>query len=132
MRAQLRPEPLVAAGLAAGTFATASVDVSDGFLRDLDHLCEASGCGAEVDVSDLPIDAAVRAADVELALSGGEDYALLFAARARSAARLVAAVRRTRSPARIAGRFVKGRGILLRESGVPRPLPPRLGWDHLE
>jgi len=132
VRAQLRPEPLVAAGLAAGTFASASVDVCDGFLRDLDHLCDASGCGAEVELSDLPVDAAVRTADIELALSGGEDYALLFAAPARSAARLLAALKRTRTLARISGRFVKGRGIRLLEHGAPRQLPPHLGWDHLE
>ncbi|HWE24264.1 MAG TPA: thiamine-phosphate kinase [Myxococcales bacterium] len=130
--AQLRPEPLVAAGLAATGLAAAAVDVSDGFLRDLGHLCEASGCGAEVDVDDLPIDAAVRATDIELALSGGEDYALLFAARPQSASRLVAALNKTRTPARVAGRFVKGRGIRLSQGGSPRALPPRLGWDHLE
>ena len=132
VRAQLRPEPLVAAGLAATGLAAAAVDVSDGFLRDLDHLCEASGCGAEVEVSDLPVDAAVRSADLELALAGGEDYALLFATRARSAARLVAALRRTRTAARVVGRFVKARGIHLRDGGAPRPLPSHLGWDHLD
>jgi thiamine-monophosphate kinase len=132
IRAQLRPEPLVAAGVAATGLAAAAVDVSDGFLRDLGHLCEASSCGAEVDVEDLPIDASVRDADVELALTGGEDYALLFAARASATARLVAAVRKTRVPVRVAGRFVKARGIRLRDRGTPRALPPRLGWDHLE
>jgi thiamine-monophosphate kinase len=132
IRAQLRPDPLVAAGLAAERLAVAAVDVSDGFLRDLNHLCEASGCGVEVDLRDLPIETSVRAADVELALSGGEDYALLFATRSKSAARLVSAVRKTRAPARIAGRFVKGRGIRLLDGGAPRPLPAHLGWDHLE
>jgi thiamine-monophosphate kinase len=132
IRAQLRPEPLVAAGLAATPLAAAAVDVSDGFLRDLDHLCEASSCGAEVELQDLPIDAAVRAAGVELALSGGEDYALLFAARAQSASKLVARLRKSRIPARVAGRFVKARGIRLHDHGTLRPLPPRLGWDHLD
>ncbi|HWE25477.1 MAG TPA: thiamine-phosphate kinase, partial [Myxococcales bacterium] len=66
------------------------------------------------------------------ALSGGEDYALLFAARPQSASRLVAALKKTRTPARVAGRFVKGRGIRLWQGGSPRALPPRLGWDHLE
>jgi thiamine-monophosphate kinase len=132
IRAQLRPDPLVAAGLAAGDLAVAAVDVSDGFLRDLNHLCEASRCGVEVELGDLPIESALRAADVDLALSGGEDYALLFATRTKSAPRLVSAVRKTRAPARIAGRFVKGRGIRLLDGGAPRPLPAHLGWDHLE
>jgi thiamine-monophosphate kinase len=131
IRAQLRPEPLLAAGLAAGRRAAAAVDVSDGFLRDLGHLCEASRCGCEVELSDLPIDAAVRDAGIELALGGGEDYALLFAARPRDAQRLVTAIRGTKAPARIAGEFVKGRGIRLLQGGAPQPLPPNLGWDHL-
>jgi thiamine-monophosphate kinase len=131
IRAQLRPEPLLAAGLAARRLAAAAVDVSDGFLRDLGHLCEASRCGSEVELSDLPVDGDVRASGIDLALAGGEDYALLFAARPRDADRLVAAIRRTKTEARIAGQFVKGRGIRLFENGAPRPLPPDLGFDHL-
>jgi len=131
IRAQLRPEPLLAAGLAAGKIAVAAVDVSDGFLRDLGHLCDASRCGSEVELSDLPMDAAVRDSGVELALGGGEDYALLFAARPRDAERLVSAIRRTKTAARVVGRFVKTRGIRLLQNGAPQPLPPNLGWDHL-
>ena len=131
VRAQLRPEPLVVAGLAAGGLATAAVDVSDGFLRDLGHLCAASGCGAEVEVEALPVDPAVQAASVELALSGGEDYALVFAVRPANAARLLSRLRRTGTPAAQVGRFVRGRGIRLLERGRARKLPPRLGWDHL-
>jgi thiamine-monophosphate kinase len=131
IRAQLRPEPLVTAGLAANGLAVASVDVSDGFLRDLGHLCDASRCGSEVELSALPIDAVVRESGIELALGGGEDYALLFAVRPRDAERLVSAIRRTKTNARVVGRFVKDRGIRLRQDGSPRPLPPTLGWDHL-
>ena len=131
IRAQLRPEPLVAAGLAATGLAVAAVDVSDGFLRDLGHLCNASRCGCEVELSDLAIDAAVRDAGVELALNGGEDYALLFATRPRDAERLAKAIRRTNTEARIVGQFVKSRGIRLLQAGAPRPLPRDLGWDHL-
>jgi len=131
IRAQLRPEPLVEAGLAAGSLASAAVDVSDGFLRDLGHVCSASRCGAEVDRDPLPHDPAVRSAGVGLALSGGEDYALLFAVRRRNVARLLSRLRRIGAPAALVGRFVAGRGIRLLEGGKPRPLPKRLGWDHL-
>jgi len=131
IRAQLRPEPLVAAGLAAGGLATAAVDVSEGFLRDLGHVCAASRCGAEVEVEALPVDPAVRAASVELALSGGEDYALVFAVRPANAGRLLSRLRRTGTQAAQVGRFVRGRGIRLLERGRERKLPPRLGWDHL-
>jgi thiamine-monophosphate kinase len=123
-RAQLRPAPLLPEGLAAGSMASAAIDVSDGLLRDLGHLCRSSGCGAEVEVDALPL---ARGASLDEALSGGEDYALLFAVPARSERRLLARV----PSARRIGRFTAGRGIRLLEAGRPRRLPPRLGFDHL-
>jgi len=131
VRAQLRPEPLVRAGLAAGNLASAAVDVSDGFLRDLGHVCAASRCAAEVEVDSIPLDPTIRAAGIELALSGGEDYALVFAVRPRNLARLLSRLRRAGAPAARVGRFVSGGGIRLLEGGKPRRLPERLGWDHL-
>ena len=61
-------------------FAGACIDVSDGFLQDLRHLCAASGVGAVVECSRLPLGSAARALPdgMELALSGGEHYALLL------------------------------------------------------
>jgi len=123
-RAQLRPEPLVEEGLAAGRFASAAIDVSDGFLRDLGHLCESSGCGAEVDAAALPV---APGASFDDALSGGEDYALLFAARPGQLRHLVAHV----PAARPVGKFVSEPGIRLFQDGRPRRLPSRLGFDHL-
>jgi thiamine-monophosphate kinase len=123
-RAQLRPEPLVEQGLAAGRFASAAIDVSDGFLRDLGHLCESSGCGAEVDAAALPV---APGASFDDALSGGEDYALLFAARPGQVRHLVARI----PEARPVGKFVAEPGIRLFQHGRPRRLPSRLGFDHL-
>jgi thiamine-monophosphate kinase len=71
--------------------ASAAVDVSDGCLQDLRHLCSASGVGAMLLADALPTAegfaetcSAVDANPLELALSGGEDYEILFTA-ARSA-----------------------------------------------
>jgi thiamine-monophosphate kinase len=75
----------------------AVIDVSDGLVQDLAHLCEASGVSAMVEVAAVPMPAALarlgrmrgagRIADPErLALAGGEDYELLFTVRAKTAA----------------------------------------------
>ena len=123
-RAQLRPEPLVDAGLTAGSLPSAAIDVSDGLLRDLGHLCASSGCGAEVEVEALPL---AKGASLDDALSGGEDYALLFAVPRNRERPFLARL----PSARRIGRFTAGHGIRLLQAGLPRRLPPRLGFDHL-
>jgi len=83
---QLRPEPRVGWGIVLGEerLASAMIDISDGLSSDLNHLCEASGVGALIESSLLPIDSQVtelcgrRALDpLQLALHGGEDFELL-------------------------------------------------------
>jgi len=75
----------VAKGLA--DFATAAVDVSDGCLQDLHHVCAASGVGATLRADAIPaspgyqsICEALELDPVVLALTGGEDYELIFTA----------------------------------------------------
>jgi thiamine-monophosphate kinase len=128
LRAQRRPLPLVREGLAAARFASASIDVSDGFLRDLEHLCRASGGGAQVEVNALPVGPAARSRPdgLSLALAGGEDYALILAVPPRKLAPLRRAVRCVE-----VGRIVRGSGIELTKVGRPFPLPRRRGFDHL-
>lgn len=133
LRAQRRPQPLVAAGLLAARSASASIDVSDGLLRDLEHLARASGCGATIECRDLPLGPAARRHrdGVKLALSGGEDYALLLAASARRAAPLLRALHKVRVPAAIIGSLTHRKGLRLLDGGVAIALPSTLGWDHL-
>ena len=129
VRAQRRPRPLLRQGVRAAGIAAASIDVSDGFLQDLRHLCRASGVGAVVECSALPLGRAARALPdgMELALSGGEDYALLLAVRRRRLDELKRAVRCVE-----VGRMVRGREIVLTELGQPLPAPRAAGFDHLK
>jgi thiamine-monophosphate kinase len=86
LRYQL-PRPRCSLGpLLRGT-ANAMMDVSDGLVADLDHICEVSRCGAVVELERLPLSPAARAAIalrpelIEAALAGGDDYELLFTVR---------------------------------------------------
>lgn len=85
---QLKPEArtdMVDAFAKADLVPTAMIDVSDGLASEVFHLCKASGLGAIVEESGVPIhqDAQLQALEFNLdpitcALSGGEDYELLF------------------------------------------------------
>ncbi|MFC1915437.1 thiamine-phosphate kinase [Chloroflexota bacterium] len=81
----LHPLPRVSEGqLLVGHGVKAAIDISDGLIADLSHVCKASQVGARVQVEHVPVLPAVKAnfanRALELALSGGEDYELLFTA----------------------------------------------------
>ena len=86
LRARLdRPTPRVALGRALRGIATSRIDISDGLLADLGHVCAASDVGAIVDVDALPVLAALHAtfdgdARRSLQAVGGDDYELCFTA----------------------------------------------------
>lgn len=87
------PEPRLALGSTLAGVATAAIDISDGLLADLGHVCRASGCGARVEIDRLPDSAALAAwpdarARLDARLAGGDDYELLFTLPPQAAARL--------------------------------------------
>jgi thiamine-monophosphate kinase len=85
------PEPRVGLGPALAGIARAMIDVSDGLMADLGHICETSHLAAIVELSALPMSAAaasVAAADPQVVprlACGGDDYELLFTAPPRAA-----------------------------------------------
>jgi thiamine-monophosphate kinase len=127
----LLPEPRVALGLALRGLASACIDVSDGLAGDLAKLCAASGAGARIESRELPLSpalvaAAGREAAVRHALTGGDDYELLFTAPAGqrgAVGALTAGV-----ACRRIGTVVAGRGVLVDGAALPRDAGH--GFDH--
>jgi len=78
----LLPEPRVELGQKLRGVATSCMDISDGLVQDLGHLCRASGVGAVVQAAAMPLSDAAKNEEGALsaALCGGDDYELLFTA----------------------------------------------------
>jgi len=77
------PKPRVLAGQTLRKYASAAIDISDGLLADLKHICDASKVGANIVLEDLPLSNALvetlgMEKAIELAIIGGDDYELLF------------------------------------------------------
>ena len=122
------PEPRCAAGVRLRGVASACIDVSDGLAGDLGKLAAASGCGARVEITQLPLSepllaVAGRAAAEHFALTGGDDYKLCFTVPPA----LVAALEGL--PCTAIGRLTTGRGVaVLRGDSVIEF--SHSGFDH--
>jgi len=142
VRAHLRPKPPLAAGQQAAHLGVpCAIDVSDGLLQDLGHICEPCGLGAVVRAEALPLSQELRRAfpaeAISLACTGGEDYQLVFIAPQETMRLLRASAQ---VPLTVIGEMdehPEQRPRLIDESGKEMRLPagrqgvPGAGWDHL-
>ena len=129
-----RPVPRVAAGLALRSLASAAIDVSDGLLADLGHICSSSGCGALIDVEHVPLSAELMSTfppQIALAhaLAGGDDYELCFTAPPSRAEEIERALAATGTSATRVGQLVPGQGVVCRRDGEPYR-PSSRGFRH--
>jgi thiamine-monophosphate kinase len=129
-----RPMPRVGAGLALGPIATAAIDISDGLLADLGHLCKASGCGATIDVERVPVSAELLSLfppqeALAHALGGGDDYELCFTAPPSRAEEIESALEAAGTPVRRIGQLVAGQTVVARRDGEPFT-PTLRGYRH--
>ena len=139
--AHLRPFPRIAEGqLLVKHGVRAAIDVSDGLISDLGHLCRASMVGAVIRTDQLPIHSTMRGAfpadALHLALNGGEDYELLFAADRQVMDRVLASVQDLDSgadcPVTLIGEITPESGLSLVDS-EGRPFQGTgKGWDHFK
>ncbi len=130
----LRPYPRVSEGKTLIRHGVKSaIDISDGLIADLSHICEASKVGARIFAANLPIHPAVKTCFPEealsLALSGGEDYELLFTAPEE----IIESIKQQLAISiTIIGEIIgdnPGKVTVLDENGKP-VIIPKAGWEH--
>jgi thiamine-monophosphate kinase len=139
----LTPTPRLKEGqlLARSGLVHAMMDVSDGLLSDLRHMCAASGVGAEVWTANLPVSAACEeiagaaGSDcIDWVMTGGEDYELLFTVAPESAPKVQAILRdEVQTSCHIVGRIIpESAGIQLLFPDGQRSAYDQsaTGWDH--
>jgi len=131
-RAFLHPYPRLAEGqLLVAQGVKTAIDISDGLVSDLNQICKSSQVGARIEIDRVPIQPTVKAnliqKSLELALSGGEDYELLFTANAE----VIDKVKRAAScPITVIGEIIADKKITLVDSqGNPFNLG-KAGWEH--
>jgi thiamine-monophosphate kinase len=132
----LAPEPQLALGTwLASRRRAAAIDVSDGVLLDLERLARESRVRCELDATSLPLSSGFQdlahhlgVNPLTLALTGGEDYVLLFALprRVRPPASY-----RTTPIGRVTAEVENRRDATVRLLGAELPAGQPKGWDHL-
>ena len=79
-----QPEPRLKLGVALRGIASAAIDISDGLIADLTHICERSALSAQIEWPQIPLSPALQSMDAgsrqNCALAGGDDYELCFTA----------------------------------------------------
>ena len=126
------PQPRV--GLAIGGIASAGMDVSDGLVQDLGHICRASAVGAEIEAERVPLSDAARAAGpdwLQTRLTGGDDYELLLAVPPARETALQAAASAAGIPVTRIGTFHSGPPEVMVRGAGGKPLAlDKGGWSH--
>lgn len=128
------PVPRVALGRCLHGVASAVLDISDGLLGDVRHICERSGCGAEIELLRVPyppeLNQLPEALLHEAILAGGDDYELCFSAPSTQRAAIEAISLELRLHLSRIGSLVARPGVrVMSPEGTPIQLV-RAGFDH--
>jgi thiamine-monophosphate kinase len=126
----LLPQPRLTLARRLVGLATSAMDVSDGLVADLGHICEASGLSATIEAAKVPLSKPARHLLDEdrqrlvTILTGGEDYELLFTVPAERSAELA------RLPATIIGRMEAGQGTNVVDAAGQKLETGKGGFQH--
>ncbi len=129
-----RPTPRLQESAFIRELATAALDISDGLVADLQHICDASDVGAVIDVENLPLSPALQALNnqaqaLEWALSGGDDYELCFTVAPEKMADVAMLIAQGKLAATVIGEIIPGHKVICEFEGEPFALA-NTGYQH--
>jgi thiamine-monophosphate kinase len=139
LKRHLDPTPRCNLGLklAESRLVSAMIDISDGLLADLGHIGEQSGCGAEIQLGQLPLSPAFQVYAVNqpvfpwhLAISGGEDYELCFTAPPRNHGAIQKISKTTGIPLTVVGKVTSSRQVQVILPDGTNFQPSASGYTH--
>lgn len=128
------PKPRVLAGQTLREYASAAIDLSDGLIADLGHICQASNVGANVVLDALPLSTIMRDSllsedAIALALSGGDDYELLFTVSEDNKVGMETAMSHAGTPVTCIGQLNASQTITTTLNNKPIPINTA-GFEH--
>jgi thiamine-monophosphate kinase len=132
----LRPQPRLELAALVRAHASASMDLSDGLIKDLERMCKASGVGADIRADAVPLSAAARAVlavdphALPTFLTAGDDYEILAAVPRASAASFEGKAAGTRTGMHRIGTFVDRKGVAATGTDGAVLRFDCSGWDH--
>jgi thiamine-monophosphate kinase len=137
IKALEKPVPRVELGHSLLSIANSCLDVSDGLIGDLSHICERSDVSIELDVEQIPLSDAYQAyhkqgGDLGLALNGGDDYELAFTASVDQRNAIDALSQKSGLVLSRIGRVTPASSIKvsLLKNGQPFTLPAAQSFEH--
>lgn len=131
-----RPRLELGAAVSRSRKAHAGMDISDGLLADLAHICKASGLGADLNASEIPLSSPARAAlkaDSKLLgriLAGGDDYELLLTSPPSAVPALQECASRCRQNLTTIGVMREGEGVAVQDASGRELSVQDKGWRH--
>lgn len=129
-----RPAPRLKEAALIRSIATSALDISDGLIADLQHICSASDVGAVIDVENLPLSPALRSVNnnaqaLEWALSGGDDYELCFTVAPERMGDVAMLIAQGALQATVIGEIIPGNQVICEYEGEPFELT-QTGYQH--
>lgn len=130
------PFPRVALSEDISRYARAAVDISDGLIADLEHLCRASGLQAQLEIDKIPLDEEAEASvlvgegSYQSALIGGEDYEIVMAVALDDIDDFTMAAGEKGVDISVIGTFSAGKGVQVKDPDGQLLEFDRSGWTH--